>query len=158
MNADKNKASYSLILAEYLERTGRRRTPERFAILDCALSLPGHFNSEQILNALEKDGKHVALATVYNTLELLVDCGVVIRHRFNDNCTTFEVAQTGTSHHHLICTRCGRVKESRDQSLLNYMELKRYPSFTPQYFSLTVYGVCSSCMRKMKAKTNKSKK
>ncbi len=93
-------------------------------------------------------GIHVALATAYNTLQLLVDAGIVLRHRFGDRTSLYECVHEASGHQHLICSQCGKVKEVRDTSLAGYLRTKRYPSFTPTCYSLSIYGLCSECARK----------
>lgn len=150
MSSDKNKAQYTQVFSDYLARTKRRKTPERFIILDCAMSQPGHFSIEDLCGRLAGMGFCVAVATVYNTLELLTDCGLLLRHRFA-NKSVYEAAGLAAGHHHLICTQCGRVKEVRDPFVANYFQTKKYPAFTPSSFSVTIFGICSGCSRKAKA-------
>ncbi|MDE6120292.1 MAG: transcriptional repressor, partial [Muribaculaceae bacterium] len=85
MTGDKSKApSPTQIFTEYLRRTRRRRTPERYMVLECAETCQGHFTAEELCVRLEEASRHVARATVYSTLQLLEECGIVMRHRFKD--------------------------------------------------------------------------
>lgn len=154
MNVESHKNSgASQILSEYLERTHRRRTPERFTILSAAESLKGHFSVERLCRVLEKDGERIARATVYNTVEMFLEAGILASRCFDGSTTVYELA--GEAHHHLVCSKCGRVKDVRDPALDEYLRTRRYSAFTPAQFSLTVHGVCSACARRAKAGTKK---
>ena len=160
MAVDKNiRQSPREIFSDYLARQHKRRTPERFAILECAMRTPEHFTIESFHERLESESFHVSLATVYNTLELLVDCGLIRRHRFGSERASYERIAGTTSHHHLVCTRCGKVKEVRDASLIADTASRRYPGCATNYFSLNIYGVCRACQkreRKANASRNES--
>jgi Fur family ferric uptake transcriptional regulator len=148
MNDDKLKATARQKFHEYLSSTGKRRTTERDAILDCVMTTSGHFSIEDLRDSSAQCGVRVSLATVYNTLELLVDCGLVMQHRFDNKMSRYEKMQGTSSHHHLVCTVCGKIKEVRDNEMLATIESKRYRTFYPSYFSLTIFGICSTCHRK----------
>lgn len=119
-----------------------RKTPERFALLDKAISLPGHFGVDVLYENMENSGYHVSRATIYSTLELLVDCGLLNRHIFGTRKTMFEVAVG--SHCHLVCTNCGKIKEI-EVDLLDHLSGLDLEGFKPTYSSTTVYGLCSEC-------------
>jgi Fur family ferric uptake transcriptional regulator len=140
---------------EYLIAKKKRCTSERNAILDCVMSSNNHFCIEEICEQTERNGMHVALATVYNTLELLVDCGLVVRHHFDNKNSKYEKTQGNIGHHHLVCTSCGKIKEMRDSEIFNLLNNKRYRTFYPAYFSLTIYGICSTCHRRAGLKKSK---
>lgn len=149
MSYDKNiKPCPRDIFSEYLSKHNKRRTPERFAILDSAMSTPEHFTIDSFHDRLENEGFHVSLATVYSTLELLVDCGLVRRHRFGSDSARYERTTGSVNHHHLVCTRCGKVKEVRDAALGDAISSIRYPGFSANYFSLNIYGICRACQKR----------
>ncbi len=145
------------ILEEYLRSHGKRCTPERFMILDSAQGMTGHFTAESLCERLLSEGKRVAVATVYSTLQLLVDCGLVRRLRINDGqATLYETAQG--NHLHLICNRCGKIKDVRDTVLAELLSNRRFTAFTPTGYCLSVYGVCSACARKGRKGSSQAKK
>ncbi len=123
-----------------------RKTPERFAILDKAVELSAHFGVDELYNALENVGYHVSRATVYNTLELLCDAGIFNRHIFATNQARYELARG--SHLHLICRRCGSIREVDDPTLTSRLLTEDYPGFAPEYSSTSVYGICADCKAK----------
>lgn len=152
MSDDKLKASARASFTEYLRNKKLRRTPERYAILDRICELSEHFYVESLHSKLEQNGFHVSKATVYNTMELLVDCGLVRRHQFNNQPAQYERVTGPGNHHHLICTQCGKVKEMKDPDIMRMMNSRRYTAFSAAYFAIYVYGVCSRCQRKNKKK------
>lgn len=137
-------------LSRYLVKTHRRRTPERFMVLEAALALGGHFTAEQVCNALGQGATRVAVGTVYNTLQLLEECGLAVAHRFNGGMAYYEMTTGAKAHHHLICTGCGAVRDVRDPELDRFMTLRRYSGFTPSRFSMEVQGLCNKCRRAAK--------
>jgi len=152
MSDDKLKTSARASFTEYLRNKKLRRTPERYAILDRICELSEHFYVESLHSKLEQNGFHVSKATVYNTMELLVDCGLVRRHQFNNQPAQYERVNGPGNHHHLICTQCGKVKEMKDPDIMRMMNSRRYTAFSAAYFAIYVYGVCSRCQRKNKKK------
>ena len=78
------------IFKRNIERDNLRNTPSRITILKAAYSHKGHFNAETIYNAIKDDAQSVSLATVYNTLELLQQYGLVRTHKFGNQHTEYE--------------------------------------------------------------------
>lgn len=134
----------------YLRLNNKRRTAERFAILDMAYKMAGHFTAEDIAALLRNEGFPISNATIYSTLSLLVDFGLIMRQRFGNKACIYEKASHSASstHHHLICTSCGKVKEVRDQAFSRLIEGRRFAGFSQSYYSLYIYGTCSACARK----------
>ncbi|MBQ7690496.1 MAG: transcriptional repressor [Muribaculaceae bacterium] len=133
----------------FLESKQLRKTPERFAILRRVLMFTRHFTIETLRQDLEQEAYHVSRATLYNTIDLLIEAGVIVRHVFNGQQPQYERA-TGLTHNHLVCTHCGKVKEVRDDGLIAFMNTRKYNAFNADRYSLTVYGMCSTCARKIK--------
>lgn len=150
MNDERTKAAATAALNRYLMQHRLRRTPERYAILDKVFSLSEHFFVDTLHRMLDDDGYHVSRATVYNTMEILVDAGLVRRHNFGSTPAQYEKVAGITNHHHLVCTQCGKVKEVKDAEIDRMLASKRYASFHPAYADLYIYGVCSRCARRPK--------
>ena len=125
------------ILERYLKDHGLRRTPERFALLERVFSTGDHFY-------------HVSRSTVYATMQLFFDAGLVRRHQFGNQPAQYERAVPGDtrSHLHLLCTVCGRVREVRDQALMESVQTRPYVNFRPQSCAVYVYGICRRCQRR----------
>ncbi len=152
MAKDSVKDSVRQILTNYLEMSSHRKTPERFAILDAVYSINGHFTLDELSERLAGECHFpVSRATLYNTLNLFIELGLVIRHRFQGG-TKYEACYDNNSHSHQVCTVCGRVTEIRlpgvDAAMAN-LHLKR---FRKGGYALYIYGVCSICQARLKRK------
>lgn len=138
----------------YLRTKGMRRTVERFALLEQLINAPGHLSADELSELVSNAGYPVAKATVYSTLRLLEDCGLVVSQRFAGNKTVYEKApQTHGRHHHLICSVCGKIKEVRDPELDKFISTRHFTGFSQSNYSLNIYGTCSSCSRKRRKKS-----
>ena len=137
-------------LEDYLAEHRLRQTPERFAILDKALKMPRHFSAAELCRALADDTFIVSRATVYSTLNILVDSGVLQRVIVDGRTTRYTiVAKNATSNIYLVCTECGKIKTVKDERFNAVMRAKRYSAFTLSHYSLNIYGTCNECARKL---------
>ncbi|MCG9879559.1 MAG: transcriptional repressor [Bacteroidia bacterium] len=116
-NAEKLKLEVKNRFVEYLEKHQQRKTPERFAILDEIYSNKEHFDVETLFEHMKNRNYRVSRATVYNTLDLLLDCGLVIKHQFGKNISRYERSYGFRQHDHLICNHCNEVLEFCDPRL-----------------------------------------
>ena len=145
------------MLTAFLEGKRLRKTPERYAILDKVLELSAHFDIMSLYREMEQDAYHVSRATIYNTMELLVECGLVRKHQFGNRHAQYEKVLDATNHHHLMCTECGKIKEVKDTELIKYMNLRKYPSFSTQYFAHYMNPISSRSARPNKNPTQHNK-
>ncbi|MBM2839558.1 MAG: fur [Bacteroidetes bacterium] len=138
------------ILTTHLKASGKQRsTPERFAILDAVLESQGHFDVEGLYYRLITNGIKVSKATVYNTLELLQECGLVSKYRFAENTSRYEKAFGRPHHHHLICLDCGDIIEFVNEKLDRIQDdVCNEKSFKAQSSTLQIFGTCSKCKKR----------
>ena len=154
---DKNvKETVRQIFTEYLETNGHRKTPERFAILDTIYSINGHFDIDMLYSQMmNQENFRVSRATLYNTIILLMDAKLVIKHLFG-NSSQYEKSFNIETHHHLICTQCGKVTEFQNETLKAAIANTKLNRFQMSHYSLYIYGICSKCAwAKRIKKTNK---
>ena len=154
---DKVKETVRGTFEQYLQSRGLRKTQERFAILDAIYSIDGHFTMEELMDIMNASKFHVSRATLYNTMELLSEAHLVIRHKF-DNSSQYEKSFNMTTHFHRICMTCGSVTEVRDEKLRRVIENTHSKGFSIAHTSLYMYGMCSKCKAAKSRKENKEKK
>jgi Fur family transcriptional regulator, ferric uptake regulator len=98
----------------YLEQNGHRKTPERFAILAEIYAYDGHFDIDALLAHMTSEGHSVSRATLYNTVDLLIDCNLVRKHQFGDKVAQYEKCYRIKQHDHVILADTGEVLEFCD--------------------------------------------
>ncbi|MEK7250932.1 MAG: Fur family transcriptional regulator [Bacteroidota bacterium] len=138
------------ILTNHLKSSGKlRATPERFAILDAVLQSQGHFDVEGLYYRIISNGVKVSKATVYNTLELLQECGLVSKYRFAENTSRYEKAFGRPHHHHMICLNCGDILEFTNDRLERIQEeIADSKDFKVQSTTIQIFGTCQKCTKK----------
>jgi Fur family ferric uptake transcriptional regulator len=158
-NAEKLKLEVKNKFVEYLENNQQRKTPERFAILDEIYSNKEHFDVETLFEHMKDRNYRVSRATVYNTLDLLLDCGLVIKHQFGRNISRYERAYGFRQHDHLICNACNEVLEFCDPRIQQIKTtMGELMKFTITNHSLYLFGDpqvdanqhCLSCKKTVK--------
>ena len=125
-------------------------TPQRQIVLQIFLDHPGEHLSAEDVHGLLRDSKaEIGLATVYRSLELLSNLGILQKMEFGDGCSRYEVNTTDPKahhHHHLICTKCNKVIEF-EEDLLDELEqdICRKSGFKIQDHQVKFFGICKEC-------------
>ena len=131
------------IFTAFLKKKKLRKTPERFAILDEIYGRKDHFDVDSLYVSMQDKNYRVSRATVYNTLDLLVECDLVTRHQFGQSQSQYEKAFGFRQHDHLICTDCNKVVEFCDPRIQNIQNtVGELLKFEVIHHSLLLYANC----------------
>lgn len=131
------------VLADRLRRAGQRVTPQRLVILG-ALVPSGHLAADDVFTLVERQLPGVNRSTVYRTLELFSELGLVSVTDLGGGARQYELLHQ--PHHHLICHRCGGAIEM-DDALVEPMReaIRNRYGFSPQVEHLALFGFCEEC-------------
>jgi Fur family ferric uptake transcriptional regulator len=125
-----------------LEARGHRVTPSRRAVIAAALQQDGHFTVDDLLQRCRGAGR----ATVFRTIRLLTDIGVVCRVLLDDGSLHYWVSERAQHHHHLVCTSCGGVRDLDDCAVGDLVrELSTVSGYEIEGHWLEFYGHCGAC-------------
>lgn len=140
-------------------KQGCRFTIPRQAVADILISTPEHLSAEDIYFKLHTTYPGVGLTTVYRTLELLCEMGMARKLDFGDGRCRYEIAEgvegaKKPHHHHLICTKCGKIIDyddfiSEERKLFKQLEetLSEKHGFSIYSHNVSFYGICRKCAR-----------
>jgi len=131
--------------SDELDKRKMRHTRERYAILEEIYGRNDHFDVDELYVSMERKKFPVSRATVYNTLDVLVECGMVRRHRFgSEDGARFEKSLGFRQHGHIICIDCQAIKEFCDPRVQNIQNsVGESLGFKVTDHALVFYGTCT---------------
>ena len=132
-----------------LKEKGYRLTSQRLAVLKAAMATPGHFTAEDLHRELDRSD--IGIATVYRTVQLLLEMGYLKQAHLPGGSAVYEYSEEegGHSHAHMQCTSCGTVLEFREDMMadLEKAVMDQYGFFVTDHH-ITLMGLCSDCRNK----------
>jgi Fur family ferric uptake transcriptional regulator len=130
-----------------LKEKGYRLTPQRIMVLDALHSVDSHISAEEIYAKVKAKYPYANISTVYRTLELLKELGLVTEIDLDDGRVRYHLAEKG-HHHHLVCSKCGSVIDLPESSLLKLTRaLARDYQFQADLRHLAIFGLCAKCQK-----------
>lgn len=151
--AEANARDFSAELTRFegfLRSRQLKLTGERRAMLSAVLSWGSHFDADTLHLALKQRGEDVSRATVYRTLDLLVQCGLLRKDSLGHQQAQYEVLKPGEHHDHMVCLRCTQVIEFYRQDLEALQDaICAERKFRPLHHSLQIFGLCKGCQGKV---------
>ena len=137
---------------EMLKSKGLKITSQRLIMLETLGRHPGeHLTAEEIYNLVRTEHPEIGLATVYRTIQVLMELHLIDRVNFDDGVERYELAHEAREgsahhHHHLICVKCGKVLEF-EEDMLEGLELKitEKTGFEVTDHEVKLYGYCKEC-------------
>ena len=137
------------VFKAYLMNNGLRPTSERMAILSEVSKKNSHFEADELYLELRKNNKSISRASVYRTLPILVECGLLRELAFDEKRKRYEFNYGLEHHEHLVCKSCGKIIEFQSESLELELEkaIKKH-EFTQETHRVEVIGYCKKCMKK----------
>ena len=131
---------------EALKKEGLKYTPQRTAVLEEIIKDKGHRESEEIYLALKKRGQHVSRATVYRTMDILVNNGFARKMNLGDGRARYESKVNSPHHDHLVCMDCGLIVEFMDQQIEDLQdEIAIQYEFQLKRHIHQLFGLCKKC-------------
>ncbi len=128
-----------------LRQAGLRMTPQRLMVMDAVFHHDGHITAEDIHAKVQARYPYVDLSTVYRTLQVLKEQGLVAELRVPDGPTQYE-ALLDDSHHHAICVHCGTMLELKPETLEPIRrELLAQHGFCADLSHMAIFGLCKDC-------------
>ena len=138
---------------EILKEKGLKVTNQRVLVLKVLSSEPElHLSTEEIYDLVKEEYPEIGLATVYRTIQLLLDLNLINKINLNDGFVRYELAKdkdlSGHHHHHLICMDCGNVYSFEDDLLENLEEhIAKTMGFEVADHEVKLYGYCQNCKK-----------
>ena len=132
---------------DFIRDQGLKTTRQRDEIAQWFFRLDGHLNADQIYREIKKISPGIGFSTVYRTLKLLCDAGLVQERHFGDGEALYE--NVSSHHDHCICTKCGKIVEFENDQIEALQEsVARKHGFRLTSHKMELYGLCPDCTKK----------
>jgi Fur family ferric uptake transcriptional regulator len=134
----------------YIQDYHLKQSKRRDLIFEQIIASKGHFSVDDIYQKLIKLNTDIGIATVYRTIRLLVDCGILIEQTFGEKKVYYEINDIQSRHHdHLICTSCGKIIEFYSDLIeKDKTKISKLYNFKIEDHKLEMFGICKECQTK----------
>jgi Fur family transcriptional regulator, ferric uptake regulator len=140
--------THAEVFIQALRQQGVRITPQREMILDALAHSSGHMTAEEIYDQVKEHTQVINIATVYRTLDLLVEAGLANRANLWDGKLIYATCQHGP-HLHLVCRSCGTTVDADSSLLSTFVEqVKEQFQFMADWQHISLQGTCLACQGK----------
>ena len=137
---------------EYLSRQGLNLTRQREGILRCLMSAERHLGIEEMYDLLKKKDRSLGRATVFRTVKLLQECGLVQEVGATNGRSKYELKADRPHHDHMICVECGRIIEFQNLMMERFQdEAIRRHGFVALWHRHEIFGRCKNCQKSQKS-------
>lgn len=135
------------IFKEHLRLQGLKSTAQRDDIAKVFFAANRHISVEELYNEVKRINPRIGYATVYRTMKLLTECGLVLERHFRDGEARYESAE-GHHHDHLICESCGKIVEFEEVRIETLQaEVAQRLGFEFTGHKMELYGRCADCQK-----------
>ena len=132
---------------EFIKERGLKSTRQRDEIASWFFGITGHHSADQIYRSIQRSSPGIGFSTVYRTMKLLCESGLVHERHFQDGEALYE--NVSEHHDHCICTSCGRIVEFENERIEELQEqVARRFGFQLKTHKMELYGVCAECRKK----------
>ncbi len=140
--------SAETIFRQFLKEKGLLFSKQREQILAAFVKIKNHPTVDDLYNGVKKKNPRIGLATVYRTMKVMCDCGLAREIDFEDGVRRFEHNFHRQHHHHLVCTKCGRVIEVTNDRIESLQKkMAREHNFASTRDTMKIFGLCSKCQQ-----------
>ena len=131
-----------------LRQRGYKLTPQRKAVLRAIAATQNHLSTAEIYDKVRQEYPGIGLVTVYRTLDILAELGLICKVHAEGNCRSYLMRRPSGHHHHLICSECGTVADFADCDLaVLEKKLNQETGFEVGEHILQFFGLCPDCQR-----------
>lgn len=136
-------------LTSYLQKRGLKQTHQRKIIIEHFLKINGHVDAETLHTELKKTNHNIGLATIYRTLTLLRQAGLVEQLNHSEGGSTYELKYPGDHHDHLVCLNCSKIEEFESSKIEELQkQIAKQRGFSLTFHRLDLFGYCQECKNK----------
>lgn len=138
---------------DFLRKNHQKITKSRLELLDIIANYKRHFEIEELVAYIQSNHKLASRATIYRTIKLLIEFGVIKEIIKQNNKTIYEFYPNEAHHDHLICTSCNKIIEFLNEDIEKLQEeICKSHNFLPTHHRLEIFGLCEECQKKLHTK------